>query len=426
MEWRAALDAVLAAAGAAEAEPCALDAALGRVLAGPVFSHMNVPPFDNSAMDGFALRAADTAGSIPDRPARLRVVGCAAAGSPWAGVVGPGEAVEIMTGAPMPDGADSVVRVEETQRAADEDGVVLVASAVEPASHVRRAGGDTRAGDLLAPKGAALGSPLLGLLASCGVGRVSVHRRPKVALAVGGDELAAVGGGDGQPLPRGRIFDSNRHLLGGLLGEHGFACDILPNLPDDPAAMRAILEGTLDRDVVLTTGGVSMGRFDHVRAVLADLGAEEVFWRVNQQPGGPMLFARRGRTAFVGLPGNPVSCWVCTVVYVLPLLRRLSGLSEVEAPRVRVWVGAEMRKPHGKVVFVRASLERDPSGRLVALPTGAQDSNRIRSLGGQHGLLVFPPSSRCLAAGDEAEFLVTDPAGVLRAVGDIRQTEAHP
>ena len=169
-----------------------------------------------------------------------------------------------------------------------------------------------------------------------------------------------------------------------------------------------------------------MGRHDHVRSVLGQLGAVEVFWRVNQQPGGPMLFARRGRTSFIGLPGNPVSCWVCTVVYVLPLLRRLSGLPEVEAPRVRVTVGEEMRKPHGKVVFVRASLGRDVAGRLVAFSTGAQDSNRIRSLGGHHGLLVFPPTSRCLAPGDEAEFLVTDPAAVLREVGDIRQTEPHP
>lgn len=424
-----------------------LDQALGLVVAQEIVSGVDVPPFANSAMDGFAVRAADTAGAEPDRPVLLRIIGRAPAGAPFAGRVEPGEAVEIMTGAPIPDGADAVVRVESTSFGRDGWGddsrngsahysrgaalgagdagsgtTVAVYARVEPGTAVRAAGTDARRGSVVVEQGTVVTPAVLGLLASCGITRGRVGRRPRVALCVGGDEV--VPAREGVRLAPGQIFDSNSPMLRALIRSWGVEVDFLGRLPDDPPRMREVFERGLAYDYLVTVGGVSMGRYDHVRRCLSDLGAEEIFWRLNQQPGGPLLFARHGSTLIFGLPGNPVSCYVCAELYLRASLRRAAGLATLAQPVLRASLSHDLRKSHGKTAFLRGWIMSmraltGTRGGLAVATTGPQDSNLIRSVTGHHGYIVFPAKSRHLAAGETVEFLATDVDAVARVAADV-------
>jgi molybdopterin molybdotransferase len=393
----AAREAVLAATVPAESESVALARCLDRVAASAVRSAVAAPPFDNSAMDGYALRGADTEGEA--RP--LRLVGESRAGHPAEREPGAGEAVRISTGAMMPASADAVLRLEH---ATESDGTVLAENPVAGGENVRRAGEDFRPGDLLVEAGRRLGPAELGLLAAAGVTDVDCARRPRVAVMTSGDELVALGG----QLGPGQIYDSNRYSLLAQVAAAGADADYGGNLPDDPAAVRAAIEPKLDADAVVVAGGVSVGRHDHVKGALAELGVEERFWRVALRPGGPTWFgvlpaAEAGQrpTLVFGLPGNPVSAMVTFHLFARPALLAMVGLPPLRE-RVSAILAEDFRKQAGRAHYVRCRLE-PAAGGLEARLTGAQGSHVISSMAGADGLAAIPAERELVEAGESVE-----------------------
>jgi molybdopterin molybdotransferase len=407
MSWQQGLQAILESTPAPVATTHTLHEALFHICAGAATSAIDVPPFDNSSMDGFAVRAED----ITTSPVALRVIGEAPAGRPFTGTVNRGEAVEIMTGAPMPAGADTVVRVEDTSRPLADQVEIRVAAKLGTA--VRRAGADTAGGDAVLLPGEEITPGRIALAASCGIDQLQVYRRPTIALAVGGDEIVPVE--SGRALQPGEIYESNSPMLLALLRSWNFEPVFLGRMPDDPAAMLDFLRRGLQYDVLLTVGGVSMGEHDYVRRCLTELGVHEVFWKLNQQPGGPLVYATAGNTQVFGLPGNPVSSYVCADIYVQAALRRRSGRAGTWPVRIHATLTEPLKKPHGKVAFVRCALElRD--GAISARSTGPQDSNRIRSIAAHDGYILFPEDARELAGGDYVEVLLTASDRILQCL----------
>ncbi len=360
-------------------EVVALTEACGRVLAEDAMSERDVPPFANSAMDGYAVRAGDVA----EAPATLRVIEVVAAGDVPTQVVVPGTAAQIMTGAVMPDGADTVVKVEDTE--ASEAGVRILA-AVTAGANVRYAGEDLRRGEVALGRGRRLTPADIGILASIGRAVVVVRRRPSVAILSTGDELVELG----QPLLPGQIVNSNAYTLAAAVLEAGGSARVLGIVRDDEEQSRAAFEQALTADIVLSSGGVSMGVFDLVRGTLARLGVDEKFWKVAQKPGRPLAFGRRGATCVFGLPGNPVSALVCFYIYVQPALRKMLGLTEIHLPVVSATVTEDISASKGVTDFIRCVIERDASG-YRARTTGPQGSGVLRSMALGQGLIVAQP-----------------------------------
>jgi molybdopterin molybdotransferase len=388
-----------------------LDSALDRICAADTFSAISVPPFDNSSMDGYAVRADDVMRAGADVPVMLDVIGEAPAGVPFNGEVAAGTAVQIMTGAPLPAGADAVVRVEDTARAADNR--VQIFTAVAAGTAVRRAGADTAAGDQVLGEGQQITPGLIALAASCNIADVPVYERPRVALAVGGDEVIPVH--PNAALLPGQIFDSNSHMLLALFRRWGFEAEFLGRMPDSVESMLEFFERGSDFDFLITVGGVSMGEHDYIRPCLQQIGAREVFWKINQQPGGPMLFARAGNTKIFGLPGNPVSAYVCADLYVQSALRKSAGHRVFMPRRISATLLEPLKKPHRKVAFVRCELQFSDGG-FSARSTGPQDSNRIRSIAGHDGYIVFPEAQNQLQSGDTVTVLVPDASRLGEAI----------
>jgi molybdopterin molybdotransferase len=384
-----ALDLVLDHVVALEAEEVPLGEAAGRVLADPATAAVDLPSFPASAMDGFALRATDV-------PATLPVVGRIAAGRPSAAALEPGQAMAIATGGVVPDGADTVVPIEEVE---ERDGVVVVPGAVETGSNVRPRGGDLDAGDLVVAAGTVLGPVQLGALAAAGVTHASCRRRPRVVLAVTGTELRT----PGEPLSRGEIYDANGVILATQIASTGASVDRLPPVADDAAATRAAVEQGLAADVLVTSGGVSVGVYDLVRATEAELGVEEVFWRVAVRPGKPVAFGVHGRTLVFGLPGNPVSSLVGFELFVRPALLALQGHS---APRP-VFQPGRLGRP--VTLVSRDSLlrarTRVEDGSVVLDPLTGQESHMIARAATANALVLVPRGDGELAAGAAVSYL---------------------
>jgi molybdopterin molybdotransferase len=381
------------ALAAAAARPCGaervgLQQALGRVLAEDVRARADVPPHDNSAMDGYAVRAADAAG-----PTQLRVVDAAAAGHPARRALGPGEAIQIMTGAPIPDGADAVIMVESTERAGD---VVRLAAGVTVGQHVRARGEDVRAGDRVLAAGTTLGPAELGLLASLQRASLRVARRPTVAVLSTGDELRDLD----EPLGPGAIPDSNSHAIAALVRAAGGAPCVLPIVPDDKTALRAAIEEARGADLIVSMGGVSVGEHDHVKAVLAEMGATLTAWRVDMKPGKPVALASVGATPFYGLPGNPVSSMVAFHLFVRPALRTALGAQPAfDQPRVAVRLAAPLKTRSDRRQYLRARVRADGDGALVATLMPRQGSGVLSSMVGANGLVIVDAGAHELAAG---------------------------
>ena len=370
--------------------------ARGLVTAEPVVATGAVPPFANSAMDGFALQAADTVGP----PVDLRIVGTLAAGAIPVVDVGPGEAVRIMTGAPMPPGADAVVMVEKTV-VSDDGAVVTVAVEVGVGNHVRSAGEDLMPGEEVFASGTALGPGHLGVLASIGCGSVVAFRRLRVGVLSTGDELV-----DGSaPLRVGQIRDSNRPALLALLDEMGVVPVDLGLVADDEEAIAAaLLGGVAGCDAVLTSGGVSMGDFDYVKAVLDRIG--DMRWmQVAIRPAKPLAFGLVGGVPVFGLPGNPVSSMVSFELFARPALRAMSGHVDLERRRVRArMVGGFRRHADGKVHFGRVVVEYRDGGYLAA-SAGGQGSHQLAAMATATGLAVLPDGDG-VADGDLVEVIL--------------------
>ncbi len=391
---------VLAAAPRLASEEVALVDADGRVLAEDIVAPRCLPPWDASAMDGFAVRAADV-------PGRLRVVDTVVAGRPGRRAVGAGEAARILTGAPVPEGADAVVMVEDTRVSRSEDGEWVATDAtIDVGRHIRSRGSEVALGDAVLSAGARVGPAAVLALASLGVDRVRVARRPRVVILATGDELVEPGGALGPA----QIHASNGLALAALVREVGGEPRYAGVVPDDPARIRAAVQSALTTaDVLITTGGVSVGETDHVRGVLEDLGIALDFWRVAMKPGKPFAFATTpdGVPVF-GLPGNPVSCVVGFQVFVAPLLRRALGCPAVHAPMLdAVLVGGRARA-QGRLELVRVALARGADGVVLATAPAHQGSAAVLSLAHAHGLAIVPASAPRLEG--PVRVLVFDPS----------------
>ncbi|HEX6761851.1 MAG TPA: gephyrin-like molybdotransferase Glp [Gaiellaceae bacterium] len=380
---------VLARVQPLEHEEVALASAPGRVLAETVLAPIDLPPFDSSAMDGFAVRAADT-------PGRLRVVEPSAAGRPSGAGVETGEAAPISTGAVVPPGADAVVPVERTSSG---NGSVQVEHVGET-DNIRPRGGDIRAGDPVAEAGVRLTSWTVGALAAVGLTAVRCTRRPRVAVLATGSELRA----PGEPLAAGQIYESNSVLLAAQLAEAGAVVTRLDPVADDEADTRRGLEQGLAADVLVTSGGVSVGNHDLVRGSLASLGVEELFWRVAVRPGKPVAFGVRGSTLVFGLPGNPVSSLVGFELFVRPAVLALQGATE-PGPRWqpgRLAVSVHRSRERDQLVRARRRLEGD----VVELePVAGDESHMIARASRADALVLVPRGEGELAAGAAARYL---------------------
>ena len=384
---------VLGAVGPLSPLDVSLLEAHGCVLTEDVASPHPLPPFDNSAMDGYAVRASDVAAASDDAPVVLPVVGDVAAGSVTPYTVQPGLCVRIMTGAPIPPGADAIVPVEWT------DGGVATVAIRRPAEtgrHIRRAGEDVAIGTTVVSAGTHLGAPQVGLLAAVGRERVHVRPRPRVVVLSTGSELVD----PGQPLTTGKIPDSNSTLLTAAAQEAGGIAYRVGIVPDDPRELIDTLEDQLIRaDIVVTSGGVSVGAYDVVKEALGRLG-EVRFERVAMQPGMPQGFGLIGpdRTPFFGLPGNPVSAYVSFEVFVRPVLRRMLGVEPLHRPTVRAKLTEPVSSPPGKRTYARAWLSVQ-KGAYVVSPVGGSGSHLIASLAGANAFVVVPEQTTELAAG---------------------------
>ena len=367
--------------------------ALGRVLADDVIAPFNVPAHDNSAMDGYAMRAADL---LADSEARLAVVGTALAGVPFSGLIGKGQAVRVMTGAVLPRGADCVV-VQEITRT--ENSEVIIPAGQRSGQNIRRAGEDLAQGAVALPSGKRLGPAELGLIASLGIAEVKVRRRLRVAFFSTGDEIASIG----SPLAPGQIYDSNRYILFGVLSH--LDCELLDMgvIPDQPAALeKALVDAAASADVILTSGGVSVGEADFIKALLQKLG-DVAFWKINIKPGRPMAFGKIGTTLLFGLPGNPVAVMVTYYQFVLDALLKLMGVAPLpERPLLEAECTGHIRKQPGRREFIRASLHRSEGGWKVE-PTGAQGSGVLRSMSEANCFIVLPESSANVAPGSAVQ-----------------------
>jgi molybdopterin molybdotransferase len=367
-------------------EDVPLELALGRVLAEEVTSAIDVPPFDSSGMDGYAL--------IAGPEAELEVIGEARAGHPAAEAVRPGAAVRISTGAALPEGADAVVPVERTQRTGD--GVHVPAAA--PGTNIRRAGEDIRAGDIVLRAGTVLGPAELGVAASVGRASLRCALRPRVAVLVTGDELIP----PGEPLGPGGIYSSNGFALTAQVEQAGAALVGRGSVPDTPEGTRGAIREALEAaDVVIVSGGVSVGPHDHVKDALRNLGVEEHFWGVRLRPGKPTWFGTRGDTLAFGLPGNPVSAMVTFQLFARPALAALQGAA-ADAPRATAVLAHPVARNRKRDEAVRVRLRHTEEG-LVAEATGEQGSHMLTSMLGADGLALIAAGEGELAAGERVD-----------------------
>jgi molybdopterin molybdotransferase len=375
-----------------ESEDIAIGDALGRVLAEPVTSAIELPPFANSSMDGFALQSSSTAAARPADPVLLRVTQNIPAGTFSARAVAESECARIMTGAPLPPGADAVVPFEEVEDRGEE---ILLSSTISRGSSVRPAGQDVGKGASILSAGSELNSRHIGLLAALGVETVAVSRRPVVAILSTGDELAPPGA-DLQP---GQIYNSNAPMLAAAVIEAGAVPRVLPTSGDDPESLTEAIRGASGSDVLLTSGGASVGDFDYVKDVVGR-GGELNFWRVRIRPGKPLLFGLVGNLRVIGLPGNPTSAMVTFEEFARPAIRRMLGAS-LFRPMIQVRLDDRIDNRGGRRTYARARIYYD-SNEFHATLSGPQDSAMLVPLAHADGLVIVPEEREELEVGELA------------------------
>lgn len=389
--------------------------ALGQVLAEDVVAPFDIPPLDNTAMDGYAVRAADTAGASEASPVELRVIADLAAGYVLETPVGPGEAVRIMTGAPIPPGADAIVPFEETDEAlrgineaARKPGLVRVLKAASPGANIRCRGEDVRSGTAVIPAGRVIRPSEVGVLASIGLTHVTVIRRPVVAILSTGDEITP----PGEPLKPGRIYDANAYSIAALVRKYGGIPRILGIARDTVEDLTAKIRQGLDADMLVTSAGVSRGDFDVVKDVLAREGNID-FWTVRMRPGKPLAFgaftAPDGRSVpHLGLPGNPVSSMVSFELFGRPAIFTMLGRADWERPTIRAIARDYVKNPDGRRFYARCIVSRGDDGRWYADLTGPQGSGMLTSMSAANALAVIPEDVPAANPGDEIECIMLD------------------
>jgi molybdopterin molybdotransferase len=374
--------------------------AVGRVLAEQIRSEREVPPFANSAMDGYAVRWEDIRDASPEQPIALAVLEVIQAGAVPKQTVNEGAASKIMTGAVMPHGADTVIRVEDTEEHA---GCVWIKRAERVGAHIRESGEDIRRGQIVLERGRVLRPADIGVLASIGRSFVLVRQRPRVAILSTGNELVEVD----ESLHPGQIVNSNAYTLAAAVQEAGGQPVLLQIARDTLGEIRAALTEAVRHDVVLSTGGVSVGDFDFVKEAMDELGVRRLFWQVAQKPGKPLTFGLLRERPYFGLPGNPVSALVCFYLYVRPALARMMGYEKPFLPVVSATVGEDMPKAKGLTEFVRCRLTLT-NGHYEAQMAGSQSSGVLSSLSLGEGLIIGPPDLPLLPKGMHVKVIVLD------------------
>jgi molybdopterin molybdotransferase len=395
-----AREKIVAAMRPTPGETVALPAAWNRVAAMPVAARLTQPPADVSAMDGYAMRAGDG-----PEGAALRVIGEAPAGHPFAGSVGPGEAVRLFTGSVVPAGADGILLQEDATRDGDQ---VTVRETVQPGRHIRRAGQDFAAGDVVVPAGKRLGARDIGLAAAANHPWLTVHRAPRIAILATGDEISL----PGEPIGPGGIVSSNSHALAALARAAGAEPLILPIARDDRDAIAAVADAIAGADLLVTTGGASVGDHDLVQAGLGARGFQVDFWKIAMRPGKPLMFGALGTTPVLGLPGNPVSALVCAVLFLLPALARLSGLPGDPPATATARLGSPLVANDHRADHLRAALTPAADGTLTATAFARQDSAMLRLLAEADALILRPPHAPALDAGAAVEIIRLDTLGI--------------
>jgi molybdopterin molybdotransferase len=397
---KAARDRILAALHPTPAEVVALANAWHRVTAEPITARLTQPPADVSAMDGYALRAAD--GTLN---ATLKVIGSAPAGHPFDGTVAPGQTVRLFTGSVVPPGADAILLQEDATTTGTN---VQVNEAVTAGRHIRRAGQDFAAGDTVIPAARRLTARDIGLAAAANHPWLTVHRRPRVAILATGDEIAM----PGEPIPPGGIVSSNSHALAALVRASGGDPVILPVAPDTREAVAAVADAVHGMDLLVTTGGASVGDHDLIIDGLKTRGLVLDFWQIAMRPGKPLLFGKLGPVAVLGLPGNPVSALVCSILFLLPALSRMSGLPAAPPPTIQAIAGAALRANDHRADHLRATIATDPNGRIIAMPFPVQDSAMLRRLAHADALILRAPNAPALPEGNEITIIRLDSLGI--------------
>jgi molybdopterin molybdotransferase len=398
-----ALEKLLATFQPVDFEQVELTQALGRVLAEDIHAGFDLPSFDNSTMDGFALRADDVKDASHGNPVSLVVVADIPAGHPFSGVLTQGQAARIMTGAPLPSGADAIIPLEDTDSSSQPAGALMpgkvqVFRHVQAGDYVRPRGKDARAQDLLIPLGTRLRPQEVGLLAMLGKPNLKVYRRPRLAILPTGDELTQVG----DPLAPGKIYESNTYAITAQVEQAGGVAVSLGLIADRFDAVKGALDRALEAevDLILSSAGVSVGAYDFVRVALEE-GGNLSFWRVNMRPGKPFAFGHYRGTPFIGLPGNPASAFVGFEIFVRPALLKMAGQTDWSRPMIPV-VLLEKIESDGRESYLRAVVTfRD--GRAYARLTGHQDSGNLRSLIQANALLIIPNEVKCLPIGAEVQ-----------------------
>jgi molybdopterin molybdotransferase len=372
--------------------------ALGRILGEPIHVPRDIPGFDNSAMDGFAVRSDDLADASRERPVELKIVETIAAGSVPKVELGPRQAARIMTGAPIPRGADAVVPIEQTRSSND---AVEVLVSVASGWCVRRRGEDLREGDLVLAARRRLRAADVGLLASLNCSMVDVYRQPRVAIVCTGDELVDIN----QQPSGAQVVNSNAYALAAAVSEAGGEATLLRVARDRPSEIRERFCEALCCDAILSTGGVSVGQFDHVEEVLRELGIRELFHGVSQRPGKPLMFGLLERRPVFGLPGNPVSALVCFELYAKPALRKMGGWENFWLPKVTALCAQDIKTAAHLTEFIRVKIERRDD-QLYATASGEQGSAILSTLSRADGLLIAPAKKTILPRGSQVEVLL--------------------
>ncbi|HEY4708464.1 MAG TPA: gephyrin-like molybdotransferase Glp [Thermodesulfobacteriota bacterium] len=391
-------------------ESVPISSALDRVLGEDISARGNNPPWDNSAMDGYALKSADTEGASPEKPARLKVIYDLPAGQTPKGALSRGEAVRIMTGAPVPDGADAIVMVERTEAA---DGSVLIKTAARLGDHIRRSGEDFHAGEIVIKKGSLVRPAEVSMLATCGVPFVFVHKRPRVAVISTGDELCDLN----EAPPMGKITNSNGYALAALVAASGAQAVQLGIARDNRESLKEKLALAMSADCIVSSGGVSVGDYDFVKDVLKELGSSMKFWKVAIKPGKPLAFGVIGGKPAFGLPGNPISSMVVFEQFVRPSLLKMSGRTALFRRTFAARLTKDIRIKPGRMNFLRAEFKADAAGFTVT-PLDGQGSGMISTMVRANSFIIAPQESEGFKAGemvkvqpfDETVFAATEPS----------------
>ncbi|MBC7636598.1 MAG: molybdopterin molybdotransferase MoeA [Acetobacteraceae bacterium] len=374
--------------------------AWNRITAAPIHARLTQPPRDVSAMDGYAVVATDAI-----LGATLHVVGSAPAGHPWDGTLQKGNALRLFTGSILPDGADAVVIQENTSRDGES---VTITEAATSGRHIRRAGQDFAAGDMLLPTCKRLNARDIGLAAAANHPWMTVHRRPRIAILATGDEIAM----PGEPIPAGSIVSSNSHALAALVRAAGGDPVVLPVVADDRAALMAVADAIAGMDMLVTTGGASVGEHDLVQEALGARGLKIDFWQIAMRPGKPLMFGQLGPVAMLGLPGNPVSSLVCAILFLVPAIAVLLGQPPAPPPTVQAKLGAPVAANDHRADHLRAKLATGADGGPIVMPFARQDSAMLRVMAQADALVLRGPHAPALVAGDMVEIIRLDALGL--------------